>query len=981
MHKESLRCGFHLFRRFAAMPVRKPELDPRTYEHRVVKVPGGVDGEEEVGIRCLFVQDPETEKAAASMCVHVGAMYDPQHRPGLAHFCEHMLFLGSEKYPGEAEYKQFLSKHGGSCNAYTSSEVTNYYFDVAAQHLAGALDIFGGFFSSPLMTEDCVSREINAVHSENARNLSNDARRLGQIRKAAANPMHPFNSFSTGNNSTLTPEEGFGKLHDELLAFHDEFYRAQNMDLVVLGKESADDLEAVVQSCFKGLKPGGGNCGSLRQLDRMAALPEAFGPNEKGWHHRVVPVKEKRSIRLDFPVPSPKSHYKSKPASYWSHLIGHEGPGSICAALKKQGWADSLSAGLSYTTSDCSLFTINVEATVDGMANRDAVIATVLAYIRLIEEAQFPDVIMSEVECLHELEFRYKDTQEPMHAVKTFATNLKWYEPEDVVSGDYLISERRADLVKSFAQHLRPENMLLYEVSKEFQDAADLKEKWYGSAYSRQKLDEEQLLKWKTTNVLPLALPSPNRFLPSDFTVFGTKSTTPGIAEIILEDPKWKLWHKQDDTFLQPKTSFIVNVLSPSAYDSPKSILMTQLYCWACDENLAEFSYEADIAQAQYGIYHLMTGVQFRFGGFNQKLSLLMDEVMKVATNPVLDSQLFCILHEKLKRQYHNVAKNQPHNIANFQYRHLLLQPHWSIEQRLAVIDDITQEETQVHFGRLFDAITIEGLIHGNTTKDQALELQKLLGTHLAEAKDLPAAMRPKQLVASLLPGLEVRMDVEHADPENPNGAAVVYWVLGDVDAGRFDAVTRVFGRVVKQPAFSELRTQQQLGYIVWSQSISLEDTRGFKMTIQSSTASPVVLYERILMFLREFEGTLEAMPEEDFQEAVDGLVKMILQPSTKMRQETARIWQEIEDQTLRFHRAEEEASQVRSVSKAEVLAMFRSCILDPLKARVVAVFVHKNGKLPEDSAMPSVDPAAAMTALVSIDTVEQFRNGLPPGK
>lgn len=76
---------------------------------------------------------------------------------------------------------------------------------------------------------------------------------------------------------------------------------------------------------------------------------------------------------------------------------------------------------------------------------------------------------------------------------------------------------------------------------------------------------------------------------------------------------------------------------------------MTQLYCWACDEALAEFSYEADIAQAQYGIFHLMTGVQFRFGGFNQKLSLLMDEVMKVATNPELDAQMFSILHEKVR--------------------------------------------------------------------------------------------------------------------------------------------------------------------------------------------------------------------------------------------------------------------------------------------------------------------------------------------
>lgn len=52
-------------------------------------------------------------------------------------------------------------------------------------------------------------------------------------------------------------------------------------------------------------------------------------------------------------------------------------------------------------------------------------IATVVAYIKLVEAAQFPDVIMGEVECLHELEFRYKDSLEPMQAAKTLATNLK----------------------------------------------------------------------------------------------------------------------------------------------------------------------------------------------------------------------------------------------------------------------------------------------------------------------------------------------------------------------------------------------------------------------------------------------------------------------------------------------------------------------------------------------------------------------------
>lgn len=67
-------------------------------------------------------------------------MSDPKNVKGLAHFCEHMLFLGTEKYPNENDYNKFLSEHGGSSNAATYPDHTIYYFDVVPEHLSNALD-------------------------------------------------------------------------------------------------------------------------------------------------------------------------------------------------------------------------------------------------------------------------------------------------------------------------------------------------------------------------------------------------------------------------------------------------------------------------------------------------------------------------------------------------------------------------------------------------------------------------------------------------------------------------------------------------------------------------------------------------------------------------------------------------------------------------------------------------------------------------
>ena len=89
------------------------------------------------------------------------------NRPGLAHFLEHMLFLGTGKYPDAGEHDRFLAEHGGSGNAATSFAHTNFFFDVNAAHLEGALDrCLAQFFISPRFDCEYVERERQVVHSE-----------------------------------------------------------------------------------------------------------------------------------------------------------------------------------------------------------------------------------------------------------------------------------------------------------------------------------------------------------------------------------------------------------------------------------------------------------------------------------------------------------------------------------------------------------------------------------------------------------------------------------------------------------------------------------------------------------------------------------------------------------------------------------------------------------------------------------------------
>lgn len=107
----------------------------------------------ENGLKVHLISDPSFNVSAASVSVEVGSLDNPEDRQGLAHFLEHMLFLGTEKFPDVDEYSTYLKNYGGYSNAYTAPDHTNYQFQVLPDGFEGALDRFSQFFISPLFLD------------------------------------------------------------------------------------------------------------------------------------------------------------------------------------------------------------------------------------------------------------------------------------------------------------------------------------------------------------------------------------------------------------------------------------------------------------------------------------------------------------------------------------------------------------------------------------------------------------------------------------------------------------------------------------------------------------------------------------------------------------------------------------------------------------------------------------------------------------
>jgi len=133
---------------------------------------------------------------------------------------------------------------------------TNYYFQVGHEYLEPALDRFAQFFIAPLFLADCTDRELRAVDSEHKKNLQSDSWRLFQLDKSLSNPAYPYNSFGTGNLVSLK-EEPVSKgldVRQAFMEFHDTYYSANLMKLVVLGREPLDQLQEWVVDKFKAIE-------------------------------------------------------------------------------------------------------------------------------------------------------------------------------------------------------------------------------------------------------------------------------------------------------------------------------------------------------------------------------------------------------------------------------------------------------------------------------------------------------------------------------------------------------------------------------------------------------------------------------------------------------------------------------------------------------------------------------------------------------
>ncbi|MCB1843248.1 MAG: insulinase family protein [Halioglobus sp.] len=857
------------------------------YGYRLLTLPNELE--------VLLISAPDSPKAAASLAVMVGSGDNPPGRGGLAHFLEHMLFLGTDKYPDAAEYEEYITEHGGMRNAYTSFDHTNYFFDINAEHLPEALDRFAQFFISPRFDAVYVDREKQAVEAEYQMGLKSDGRRNLDVLQEVMNPQHPYSQFSVGSLETLADRED-ASIRDELISFYNTHYSANIMRLAVLGNESLDELEALVTPMFSEVPNK-----AFTHEDIEAPL---FDPQSLPKLVQVQPLATLRELEVAFPIPDYRDAYRAKPVSYIGNLVGHEGAGSLLSLLKSEGLAESQGAGGALAWRGGSLFSVNISLTEKGAAQHDRVLQLVFAYLDMLREKGPQDWLYEEQSQLADLSFRFREPGNPASYVTALANGMHYYEPRDVLRGAYMMSDYDQAMLADLMGYLRPDNALVM-----FSDAAaetDTVSRYYATPYSQAPLDTTATSAAPDDpGVAQLQLPPPNEFIAEDLSLVALPQPVPDAPSVALEQGRQTIWYMADDEFRVPRGAIYVNFRSGAVGRTARQAALTGLYTAVLTDDVNEFSYPARLAGLQFGFYKQIRGIGLRLSGYNDKQLLLLEHLVDELQQPRFDAERFENIRLDLVRALQNAVAERPSSQVMNDLSEALLYGQWGEQALIAELETVTLQELLDFATGFWRDASAEVLVFGNyersTVKQVSSMLSRLLSSEPAQAPVLARVLK-------LAPGesLQYAVDVPHDD-------SVVAWYLqGAGDSWNDRAATALTAQIIKSGFFQQLRTEQQLGYVVAAFNWPQKDVPGLVMLIQSPREDAAGVADAMDAFMQRVSPTLT---EAQFARHSAALVSEIMRPDKNLNERAEFYWSSIARKRYDFDGRETLAAAVEALT------------------------------------------------------------------
>ena len=834
-------------------------------------------------LTAVLVHRPEEGKAGAALGVARGSNHDLPEHEGIAHFLEHMLFLGTEKYPEPDGYSEFITKHGGNRNAYTSTELTNYFFDIDEQHFPEALDRFAQFFTAPLLDDTYVEREKNAVHSEYQMQLRSDTWRGMSVSKTVMNPDHPMSKFNIGSNETLADVD-----RDLVKDFYEENYSADQMVLVTVSERSLDDQEALVRELFSDVPN--------KELGEALVPPSAYQEGSLPFAYGYQTIMSNRSLSIEWPVPDVTPYLRSKPLNYLGNLLGHEGEGSLHQLLQDRGWINSLSAGGFRSDRGNSEFGVSVGVTESGWQHLDEIHGLVYAYIDSLRAHPIEEWRYQEQATVADLNFRFMEQGSSIGTVNQLVNNAQIFEPEDLIRGPYLMTTFEPKVIRDYLGYLTRENAVTRIAGPDID--TDKTEKWFNVPYTlTPDINTNHVVEHS------FELPEPNVYIPDDTSVHD--GLHDAIPSLIHDADGLQVWHATNTAFNVPKAYITVRLQYTEPVSGPHEVVSNVLLSRLLNIKLNARSYPAVIA-GLYGSFGTHSeGMSITVNGYDDKQRLLLGDMLKLLNDFEIDEAQLENQKVELAKQYRNFKDARPYQQAFSTISHTLMSSAWAPSVLEAEVDNVTSATLTEWMNDRLARTAATVLIVGNVSAEESM----VIGNTVADSMDLEASER-RVPSAHLLSELHTRnLDIEH------NDAVYLVSFLGEDNSIPERAVIRLLAQVVSQAYFNDLRTEQQLGYATIAQFTEMFTHPAMVFVVQSPVVDVPHIQTATNQFIAKRRIELDSMPQEEFDRYKEGLLTSLLEKDKNLGQRSGRYLNDLVILNLSFDTREQLADAIREIT------------------------------------------------------------------
>lgn len=896
----------------------KSENDAR--EYRYLTLPNQ--------LRILLISDSTTRTSAASLVVAAGHNQNPDGRDGLAHFLEHMLFAGSEGYPEANTYQTFIDEHGGISRARTTPEFTHFLFDIDSRYFDPALDRFAQSFIAPLLDETQVEQQREVVHREYLAHARDDSQRVMDVYRDLMNPAHPLAKLNVGNLATLADHEDY-PVRDDLIKFYKQYYVAERMTMVVLGRESLDDLQKMV-SRFGQIPTGAVVAQSLASPAQYPPLfPDEFLPASVS----IAPLGTQRQLTLVFPVAIYQRDYRKKSWEYIASVLGHKGEGSVFSLLRDLEWAEDLNAGLTLQTQGDAAFQISIDLTEKGVRAHHQIAPLMLSTIKQLEVRGIKSWRYDELQTLANIEFHFSEKQTPLESVSRFASDMHIYAPQDILSGDYLFNELDEKQIKENLSYLRYENLFSVLVSPDIE--ADRYSTHYQTPYQTKKIKIEYY-EIKPAIRKRLFLPEPNVFLPTRLAVKSqlilptpTENALPKIDDrphLIVRGEHTRAWFQQDREFNVPKSSIKLRLKLPLVAVNTEGAAQAEIFAALVMDELKELSHPAEVAGLYYAVQAHPRGLDIDISGYNSRQGLLLSKIAKSIHKGSFSQERFDAIKRRLMHREQS-RQDPAYQLLLDQIPLLQSAPY---RDKKALAKEV-EHQTYERFGKFTTRFLRNGamdiLLYGNLFRQEAIRLVALAEYELLDTgagHKLPDA----QVFQLSAKGDKPKL-YQHVFDELQKESVVQLYVqaLGTTveDAAHMKLVQQILQKKFTGASSIEaLSVEEQAVDFTRAFPLAFHELEGMVFVIQSATIDEQQLLQKIDEFLDQQRESLT----ENLAENKQILVQMLNEKAASLSLQADRYWDSILLGDYEFNRRARMAAAVAAVTSESLDAYYRSNFL-----------------------------------------------------